>query len=383
ITYFATAGKQTALVDNARQEYIADNTSKNDDGTFSRFNALAQENSDIKGWIKIPNSKVDNPVYQTGDNDFYVTHNMKKEPSRYGAVFADYRAEINADKSSQNIVLYGHHMNDSTMFGSLKKYRDINFYKQNPTFEFDTIFKDGDYKVFSVFLTNTLPEHDDGYVFNYRPVEFSSNSAFLSWINEVKRRSLINTPVDIIEGDEILTLSTCIYDFDDARLVVMARRVRDGESADVNVTEAFLNPSPLYPDIWYTKRGQSIPEHVNNLSNDLPTVRPEPPTSSQPGASSNLSSEISGSSSSSVAPPSSESPASSAKPPVTPPDTPSSAVPPPPSSEPSAPPVESVPTPDPTPSPDPTPDPDPTPEPTPDPDPEPTPDPDPEPTPNP
>lgn len=301
IIYFAAGAKQDGIIDDARSTYSAvkDNDTLNDDGTYSKFNELLAANSDFRGWLTINGTRVDNPVYQTTDNDFYIDHNMDKEKSTYGALFIDYRAALTNTETSQNLVIYGHHMKNGSMFGSLKKYRDLSFYKENPTLTFDTLYKTGEYKVFAVFIINTLPEQDNGNLFNYRPTSFGTQEAFLSWIAEVRSRSLIDTPVDVIENDQILTLSTCIYDFDDARLVVMARRVRDGETSAVNVSKATLNADALYPAIWYIQKGLPVPEISSTTTSTYVSSQSSTVTQAYANTSSLTSSAVTSSSASS------------------------------------------------------------------------------------
>lgn len=228
---------------------------KNSEGILLDFEQLISENPDTKGWLKINNTKINYPVYQTNNNDFYINHDTNKKSSRYGALFIDAQNKVGILNNSKNLVIYGHSMRDGAMFGELKKYLSYDFYKENPTFDFDSIYRVGKYKVFSVFITNTLPEHDNGQVFDYRKSNFSSEEEFLNFIEELKARSVINTDVDVTYEDEIITLSTCAYDFEDARLVVVARRVRDDNYDKYRYVSSSINPSPLYPQVWYDKNG--------------------------------------------------------------------------------------------------------------------------------
>lgn len=269
ISYFAEGSEQTGIIDDAATAWDNDNSlQKNEEGIFIGFEGLMKANSDIKAWIKIDGTNINNPVYQTTDNDFYINHNMNKEASRYGALFIDRNNVINKNKVSQNTIIYGHHMRDGTMFGDLKNYTDLDFYKSNSIIDYTTLYKEGKYKVFGIFITNTLPEHDDGEVFNYIRTDFSSEQDFLSFVDDIKRRSIIDTGVDVIGTDEILTLSTCTYEFDDARLVVVARRIRDDELVDNDTYLAKVNPKPLYPEIWYTKKGLTKPEFTSSSLTD-------------------------------------------------------------------------------------------------------------------
>ena len=248
------------LVDKAREVYTSTEEGTDDNGMLLKYGELYKQNPDIVGWIKISGTKVDYPVYKTDDNDFYVTHDMSRNESRYGAIFADCNAEISPEGNSKNLVLYGHNMIDDSMFGSLLEYNDLSFYRQNPVIDFGTIYGEGEYKIFAVVITNANKEQDKGKVFNYLRNSFSSDNNFLYWIENVKVRSIIDTDVDILPTDEILTLSTCSYEFEEARTVVFARKIRQGESRRVNTAAAKNNPQPLFPQAYYDKHGGKKPD---------------------------------------------------------------------------------------------------------------------------
>lgn len=260
VNYFVEGWLQQNQISSAAEVWdAADSMEKNEDGIFIGFESLIEQNSDVKAWIKIDGTNINNPVYQTKNNSYYVDHDMNKQSSRYGALFIDKSAKIGRESNSQNVVIYGHHMKDGTMFGPLKNYTDISFYKKNPIIDFTTLYRDGDYKVFAVFITNTEEASDNGNVFKYWDTSFATDESFLEFIDEAKKRSIIDTGVDVLGDDEIITLSTCTYEFDDARLVVMARRVRDGETDIYDTSAAKVNSNPLYPQAWYDKKGGSKP----------------------------------------------------------------------------------------------------------------------------
>lgn len=288
INYFNQGSINEEIVEDARAVYSTTQDGVNNKGMQLKFEALYKQNSDIRGWLCIDGTKVDYPVYQTNDNDFYVTHDMSKNESRYGAIFADCNATIKKNKHSQNIVLYGHNMIDKSMFGGILDYTKLSFYKENPLIDFDTIYNDGTYKVFAVIITNVKKEHDNGYVFNYMQNRFVSENNFLNWAENVKVRSIIDTGVDINGTDEVITLSTCSYEFDDARTVVFARKVRQGESMHVNTEKAKYNKTPLYPQAYYDKNGGKKPKiEIQKYTTDV-----ENTTSDISGTSSESSSNI-------------------------------------------------------------------------------------------
>lgn len=222
----------------------ADNPNETD-----KFRALLEINGDIKGWIKINNTRVNYPVLKSSEDDpeYYLYRNYKKESTKYGSIFIDSNSKEGTD--SKNIIIHGHHMNDGSMFSDILKYKNIDFYKSTPTFTFDTIYENAEWKVFSVFSTNTLEQH--GPIFNYLRGSFKDEEDFMSFVKEIKDRSLINTSVDVKADDRLVTLSTCSYEFKDFRTVVVARKVRDGESQFVNVEEAVMNPNPVLPQCYY------------------------------------------------------------------------------------------------------------------------------------
>ena len=239
------------IASNAQNE-IKDvyHTDNNEESISDRFEKLSAINSDIKGWIFISGTIIDYPVLQNPDNsEYYLNHNYKKEESRYGSIFIN--SDCKLDYDCKNIIMHGHSMKDGQMFADLLKFSDLDFYKNNPIVEFDTPKGKGDYKIISVFKTNTLPEH--GKIFNYLISEFKTIKSFEDYVDEVRKRSLLDIPVDVNEKDKLITLSTCSYEFKDFRTVVVARKVRDGESRLVDTENAKYAADPLMPDCWHKK----------------------------------------------------------------------------------------------------------------------------------
>ena len=222
---------------------------KNDDGTIVDFDELIKLNSDIVGWITIPNTVIDYPVLlNESDPSYYLTHDVNKNKAGAGAIFVDSKCTISADGNSKALILYGHHRRDGTMFAKLLNYSNIDFYKQNPVIRFDTKYEKSKWVVFAIIKTNTLKSQ--GTPFVYPVSSWSSDVEFLDYIEEVERRSLINTPIEVEASDEIMMMSTCSYEYEGFRTVVFARKLRDGESV-VDVSSVKKTSNPLMPDIWY------------------------------------------------------------------------------------------------------------------------------------
>ena len=267
--YFWEAEHQDAVIDYSREiwhETVPSNEPEGDDFVGdehavdnTKIQRMLEENGDFKGWITIAGTKVDNPIYQTTDNDYYLNHNQLRQKSIYGALYFDYRNKLTETEQDKNLIIYGHEMKNGSMFGSLKKLKGLDFYKQYPTLEFTTLYEKHTYKIYSVFILNSLKSDDGGYIYNVYREKFNSEDDFNSWSEEAFERSIINTGVDVKYGDDILTLITCSEDFPKARLVVMARKVRDNESGIVDTKNATVNAKPRYPKKWYEHRGIDYP----------------------------------------------------------------------------------------------------------------------------
>ena len=199
-------------------------------GLLAQFQSLYDQNPDIRGSIRIPGTVVDYPVVETMDNSFYLDHDFNRQSSDYGTLFLDYRDQIRPASLSRNLIIYGHNMKDGQMFHILPKYQQMDFYRSAPVISFNTIYGESNWKVFACFIANVSEK--DGYVFQYLRTSFSSDSDLASFIKEVQARSLLNIAVDVQPTDTLLTLSTCTYEYNDARFVVMARKVRAGENTD-------------------------------------------------------------------------------------------------------------------------------------------------------
>ncbi len=237
---------------------------ENPNAPKQNWEALKKINKEIVGWITIEDTKIDYPVLEhKGDNansQYYLNHTYKKSYSTYGSVFVDYRCKKSV--KSKNVILHGHNMQDGTMFRGLTGYGDLQgdleFYKKHPVVEFNTPEADGLYKIISVFKTNTLYSH--GEFFNYMQAEFLSDAEFMNFVYNCRVRSLINCPVMVNEDDQLLTLSTCSYEYSNWRTVVVARRLREGEKPDVNTEIATLNKEPVFPDVYYSNHSGKRPK---------------------------------------------------------------------------------------------------------------------------
>jgi len=229
------------------------------EGMQYKFAKLYALNQDMVGWLKIEGTTIDFPIVQGKDNDEYLYLNFHKKNTSFGNPFLDYRNTISV--LNKNTIIYGHHMRDNTIFAQLKKYTSISGFEESPIIEFDTLYNDYKFKVYAVFITNAYARDDNGYVFNYIYTSFATTGKFEEFISQIDQRKLYSTGVDINSSDKIITLSTCDYTFDDARLVVVGRLVRDGESEQVDTSLATAKEQSdiRYPQAYYDKTKKENP----------------------------------------------------------------------------------------------------------------------------
>jgi sortase B len=215
-------------------------------------------NPNTIGYVRIPNC-VDEPVVKGTDNEYYLTHNFYDNQRQCGTCFADYRNVATDYERSDNIILYAHNQKDGTMFGNLDYYRwDPAYWLKNPFIYFNTNYSEDTYVIISSFVINTKPEHDDNRpLFDYQNyIDFNDDYSYETFMDEITKRSTIITGVECSEDDEYLTLSTCSTEWDDSRHVIVARKLRDGETTEnFDTTKFSKNPNPKWPAIYYKYNG--------------------------------------------------------------------------------------------------------------------------------
>ena len=179
------------------------------------FDKLKEINSDAVGWIRIEDSEIDYPVLQCNDNKTYLTQTITGEYNKSGSIFVDCMVETPFENS--NTVIYGHNMKDNNMFGSLKKYRNEEWFITHPIILIQTESDLLEYEIFSVHIVD---ENEEAY-----QLDFESQSVeFYNWLLKMKNDSLYDTFVTPEYSDVIITLSTCTNASNSERLVVQACR---------------------------------------------------------------------------------------------------------------------------------------------------------------
>lgn len=173
-------------------------------------------NSDVIGWIIVPNTSIDYPILQTDDNEFYLDHNLEREISKSGAVFLDV---LNNDPAQQrHLMIYGHNMKDGSMFHDLNNFKKKDFFRHAEPI---TIWLWGQERTYDIYA-QSLPSTD----LDFRQTEFDNDASYVSYLQAMRELSKHQRDsITLDQSSEIVTLVTCTYEYDDLRCLVQGIRV--------------------------------------------------------------------------------------------------------------------------------------------------------------
>lgn len=182
------------------------------------FSTLQEINKDTVGWLTVNNTRIDYPVVQAKDNDYYLRRDYYQNKNRHGWIFMDYRN--NPDELNENTIIYGHNLANQTMFGTLRYALNSYWYKKsaNQIITFNTPNENMKFQIFSIY---TIPTTND-----YLDITFPTTDAYQAYIDLVKGRSIYDFNIEVTTGDKILTLSTCANG-NDKRLVIHAKLIKE------------------------------------------------------------------------------------------------------------------------------------------------------------
>ncbi|WP_160723023.1 class B sortase [Isachenkonia alkalipeptolytica] len=181
---------------------------------------LQEKNPEVVGWIEVAGTEIDYPVVQAEDNEFYLKRDWLGQDNSAGAIFMDYRNDpLGLEERKTHTILYGHHRQDGSMFQNLMNYKDEAYFRENPTFEVTDQYGTHTFEIFSVYVTSI-----DFYFIETR---FPEDEDFEVFLDSIIERRKFDSDVKVSAEDHLLTLSTCTYEYDDARFVVHARRVEE------------------------------------------------------------------------------------------------------------------------------------------------------------
>ena len=175
------------------------------------FDALSEINPDIVAWIYIEDTEINYPVVQGTDNQYYLKRLFNGKWNGSGCIFLDSRNS--PDLSDRHSIIYGHHMKNGTMFSSLTQYKKQEFYQAHPTILLITPEQNIRVEIFAGYVANVK---DDAWEIALEP-----DTKFEAWLEAARSRSCFESDMIPAVTDRIVTLSTCSYEFDNARFVLL------------------------------------------------------------------------------------------------------------------------------------------------------------------
>ena len=192
---------------------------KEEEARLLQYRELKKANSDVTGWIRVDGTVIDYPVMQTPETpDFYLKRGFDKKYSAYGMIYMDEDCDL--DAGCPNFVLYGHHMKNGSMFAALEKYTSEEFYREHPEILFDTLEETGRYQVAAVFKMPGA-QITEAFAGTLLAATEEDYNAFIAY---AKENSLYDTGVTPQWPEQLLTLGTCEYTYEDGRLFVVGRK---------------------------------------------------------------------------------------------------------------------------------------------------------------
>lgn len=221
IEYKITGDREQAVFDGLSDQLAQYPVSQ--ENTQERFQALYAQNSDFLGWLQIPDTVIDYPVmYTPEDPQYYLHRSFDREKTSSGTLFMD----ADCKPGSNYYLIYGHHMRNRTMFGSLPKYAKKEYFQEHPVILFDTPAEHREYQIMSAFYSRIYGKNKTGVFKYYEYADLSDPAVFDEYVRQALSSSLYDTGVTAQYGDELMALSTCNYHTDNGRFVVVAKRIQ-------------------------------------------------------------------------------------------------------------------------------------------------------------
>ncbi len=183
------------------------------------FAALSAQNAEIRGWLRLDGTAIDLPIVQTTDNSFYLTHRFDEKRNKLGTPFID--AGNAGDFSDRHTVIYGHAVKSGAMFGSFWEYGNPNYYNRHPQLTLD--LPGGARYTLAVFSCARVAG-----VRSAIPISFSSDNAFLAFLDELHELSEFDSAVSVGGGDRIVSFCVCPPDGGEDRLLISCKIVERG-----------------------------------------------------------------------------------------------------------------------------------------------------------
>ncbi len=178
------------------------------------FEKLLAQNEDTVAWIYCEDTEINYPIVQASDNDYYLRRGFDKKSNRDGSIFMD--ANNTNGFTDRNTIIYGHNMKSGNMFHDLALYKASTYYEKHPVMY---LYTDGHNYKLELIAGCVIDGYDEIYNLNKTVLEVNAD------IERMRKKSTFQSDVTYTDDDRLVTLSTCSYERDDARYVVIGKLV--------------------------------------------------------------------------------------------------------------------------------------------------------------
>lgn len=194
--------------------------------------SLKIKNNDLVGWIKVDGTYINYPVMQNGQ--FYLHRNFYRKYSQLGTPFLQEDCSISENKrninsrTSDNLIIYGHHIKSGLMFADLVKYKNYNFYKNHKYIKLYTLSEDKNKTIENtyeiVYCFKTIAYSEQGFKY-YNYTNFQNKDEYNEFVEKCRTMQFYDTGINTNYTDKFITLSTCEYSQKNGRMVVVAKKI--------------------------------------------------------------------------------------------------------------------------------------------------------------
>ena len=174
--------------------------------------SLKEDYPNIKAYIEVKGTNISYPIMQTNNNEYYLNHLPNDEKNKMGSIYLDYR---NDNFKDDNTIIYGHNMNDGTMFSELENYKEQSYYEKHQTYTLYTQSDVLEIKIEAAYIADATKES--------LPINFSSIKEREKYLNKVIESNILENKVNLNNEDKLITLVTCADIYDTSRLVLIGK----------------------------------------------------------------------------------------------------------------------------------------------------------------
>ncbi len=216
--------KESEIPDRQNEESSAESQESKEESVIPEsidFNKLWEENEEIRAWLYCPDTVISYPVVHTTDNDKYLRKNLALQYSNAGTLFIE--TKNNPDFSDWNTIIYGHNMKNGSMFKTITYYGEEAYYKEHPVMYLYTAEKKYEIQLIAGCVVDAA--ESEIYQLGLGEDSGSNSQEKQNLLDKLIKKSTFTSAQTYTAADHFVTLSTCFYEYENARYVLIGKLV--------------------------------------------------------------------------------------------------------------------------------------------------------------